>query len=308
MTHPHTNASAHLAKVERRKGTVWYLRGRIGGKTVQKRLGNYWPSKRGPAPPGYLTANQAEQARIAWLADAARGTVAAHGRSGANFADGVAEWIRYARDDRRVRVSTLSDYRLVAERDLLRHFNGSAPIEAITPKAVEAYKAKLLAAGQSPRTVNKKLQNLGAVFKRAQRVWPGVPNPVAEVERIRERHSGDFQVLRDSDLCFVGNHGGHLDGSALRRRFKVALAKAGLPELRLHDLRHTCATMLVRAFSLPTVMQYLGHADIQTTQRYLHHVPQHDAADKLAALVDAAVATPQLQAATQTPEEVAAAA
>ena len=32
-----------------------------------------------------------------------------------------------------------------------------------------------------------------------------------------------------------------------------------------------------------------GHVDIATTQRYVHHVPQHDAADRLSAVVAAAV-------------------
>jgi integrase len=41
------------------------------------------------------------------------------------------------------------------------------------------------------------------------------------------------------DLVFVGEAGGYLDGSALRRRYDRALARAGLRPLRFHDLRHT---------------------------------------------------------------------
>ena len=48
-------------------------------------------------------------------------------------------------------------------------------------------------------------------------------------------------------------------------------AKAGLPWLRFHDLRHTYASMLVNAGrSLYEVQQVLGHADGRVTQRYAH--------------------------------------
>src|SRR5215211_4536390 len=55
--------------------------------------------------------------------------------------------------------------------------------------------------------------------------------------------------------------------------------------MRLHDLRHTFGTLAVQAFPLSDVNAYMGHAQIETTMSYVHHVPHHDAADKLTALV-----------------------
>ena len=96
------------------------------------------------------------------------------------------------------------------------------------------------------------------------------------------------------DLVFAGIAGGHLDGSALRKRFYVALERAGLGVMRtkpepitFHDLRHTFGTLAVQAFPLSDVKAYMGHADIQTTMIYVHHVPRHDAAAKLSAIVGA---------------------
>jgi hypothetical protein len=57
--------------------------------------------------------------------------------------------------------------------------------------------------------------------------------------------------------------------------------------MRFHDLRHTFGTLAVQAFSLTDVKAFMGHADIQTTMIYAHHVPQHDAADKLTRLLGA---------------------
>ena len=46
----------------------------------------------------------------------------------------------------------------------------------------------------------------------------------------------------------------------------------------------------MQAFALSDVKAFMGHADISTTMIYVHHVPRHDAADKLGALVAAASA------------------
>ena len=55
--------------------------------------------------------------------------------------------------------------------------------------------------------------------------------------------------------------------------------------MRFHDLRHTFGTLAVQAFSLTDVKAFMGHADIQTTMIYAHHVPQHDAAERLTELL-----------------------
>ena len=51
----------------------------------------------------------------------------------------------------------------------------------------------------------------------------------------------------------------------------AARKRAGLPNLRVHDLRHSFASFLVNAGrSLYEVQELLGHADIRTTSRYAH--------------------------------------
>jgi integrase len=89
------------------------------------------------------------------------------------------------------------------------------------------------------------------------------------------------------DLVFVSDSGGVVDDFGLRRRYYAALERAGLKRLRFHDLRHTFGTIAVQAFPLSDVRAFMGHADIQTTMIYVHHVPQHDAADRLGRVVQA---------------------
>lgn len=105
----------------------------------------------------------------------------------------------------------------------------------------------------------------------------------------------------DLDLVFVDDIGGHIDDWRLRRRFHAALDQAKLKRLRLHDLRHTFGTIAVQAFPLSDVKAFMGHADIDTTMIYVHHVPQLDAADRLSRLVAKSV-MPEIVIAPRTTE------
>jgi integrase len=69
---------------------------------------------------------------------------------------------------------------------------------------------------------------------------------------------------------FAGTIGGHLDASALRRRYAAAVKDAELRPLPFHSLRHYFGSMAVNRASLVQVQSWMGHAHIQTTARYLH--------------------------------------
>ena len=59
----------------------------------------------------------------------------------------------------------------------------------------------------------------------------------------------------------------------LGRHFNPLLRRAGLPTIWLHDLRHTCATILLMAGKYPKyVQEFLGHANISITVDTYSHV------------------------------------
>jgi integrase len=79
------------------------------------------------------------------------------------------------------------------------------------------------------------------------------------------------------DLAFPNTIGGVMVPDDLAKRsFKRYLAKAGLPPIRFHDLRHTAATLLLsRGINPKVVCEMLGHADISITLRVYAHVTPH---------------------------------
>ena len=87
----------------------------------------------------------------------------------------------------------------------------------------------------------------------------------------------------DDDLVFVGTAGTFLDGRALRRRYLTAIKRAGLRPLRFHDLRHTFGTRMIAKADTRRVQEWMGHADVQTTMKYLHYVPREEDAALVAA-------------------------
>lgn len=86
----------------------------------------------------------------------------------------------------------------------------------------------------------------------------------------------------DDDLVFASDTGSYLADSALRVRHKAALRRASLRDLRFHDLRHTFGTRMISKADVRRVQEWMGHADIQTTMKYLHYAPRAEDAQLVA--------------------------
>jgi integrase len=104
------------------------------------------------------------------------------------------------------------------------------------------------------------------------------------------------KLTGDDDLVFPGDWGGYMDGSALRRRYDAALKRAGLRKLRFHDLRHTFGTRMIGKADIRRVQEWMGHADIQTTMKYLHYAPRAEDARLVAEAFE--LGSPSLSAPT----------
>ncbi len=105
---------------------------------------------------------------------------------------------------------------------------------------------------------------------------PDVAEALAGLAR-RERFTGE------DELVFPGVTGGYLDGDALSKRYGRTLQRAALRPLRFHDLRHTFGTRMIAKADVRRVQEWMGHADIQTTMKYLHYAPRAEDASLVAA-------------------------
>ena len=110
------------------------------------------------------------------------------------------------------------------------------------------------------------------------RTVPMVPAVATTLARLTQRDHFTSQ----EDPVFAGSGGGHLDASALRRRYTAAVKRAGLRPLPFHSLRHYFGSMAVNRATLVQVQSWMGHSHIQTTARYLHAKSQADDAALLA--------------------------
>ena len=91
---------------------------------------------------------------------------------------------------------------------------------------------------------------------------------------------------KDSPWVFPGNdRHGRFVADALDHLWQTVRARAGLDDVRLHDLRHSFASRpLALGETLPVIGKLLGHNDIETTARYAHLARDsiHEAAERIA--------------------------
>ncbi|HET59319.1 MAG TPA: site-specific integrase [Chloroflexi bacterium] len=89
----------------------------------------------------------------------------------------------------------------------------------------------------------------------------------------------------DHDLVFPNTLGKPSERGNFYRAFKEMLKAANLPDIRVHDLRHTCATLMLQEGTHPKIVQSrLGHSQISLTMdTYSHVMPdmQNEIATKL---------------------------
>ena len=88
----------------------------------------------------------------------------------------------------------------------------------------------------------------------------------------RRRQTGEWD---ETGLVFTNSHGGPVEAGEINRALTEALKTAGLPHIRVHDLRHTAASILLEAGVHPKVVQeLLGHSTIRLTlDTYSHLTP-----------------------------------
>jgi integrase len=119
------------------------------------------------------------------------------------------------------------------------------------------------------------------------------PGTVAVLRRHRQTQLAERLIMgagfTDHSLVFCRPDGGPLHPERFSRTFAVEAARAGLPAIRCHDLRHTWATLALSAGEHPKIVQErLGHANVSITLDVYSHVTEGlhgDAASRVAGII-----------------------
>lgn len=130
--------------------------------------------------------------------------------------------------------------------------------------------------------------------KRSRRTIPLPESCVSALKRYRAAQAGERLTAGEawvySGLVVTTGHGTGIEPWNMNRAFTALCERAGVRTIRFHDMRHTCASLLL-AQHVPArvVMEILGHSQISVTMDiYAHVMP---AAERQAAdLVDTALA------------------
>jgi integrase len=142
---------------------------------------------------------------------------------------------------------------------------------------------------QTLQRAGGRLQLVPPKSERSRRSVPLASMAVVALRDHRLKMAREFltrgQRLSDDDLVFLTAKGTPVEPRNLNRSFVALLRAAKLRHIRLHDLRHTCATLLL-AQGIPArvVMETLGHSAIAVTMNtYSHVMPSllRDAADRM---------------------------
>jgi integrase len=119
---------------------------------------------------------------------------------------------------------------------------------------------------------------------RGRRVLALDPGTVAVLKKWK-----GWQTFIPSELVFPGPDGGFLGPQVATSRFAKLARDSALPRIRLHDLRHTHATLALQAGVHPKIVsERLGHASISFTLDIYSHALSHmqtEAAQQIASLV-----------------------
>lgn len=111
--------------------------------------------------------------------------------------------------------------------------------------------------------------------KASKATLPVSPEIIAAVRRHQLKYG-----LSNDDFLFTTSKGTHYTQGQVRRAFRVSIRRAGadIPKIRIHDLRHTCATLLLdKGKDLKDIQHQLRHKNYTITANTYAHVTKRKA-------------------------------
>jgi integrase len=137
--------------------------------------------------------------------------------------------------------------------------------------------ARLMRVRFTLQRINKKLELAELKTKNSRRDLPLIETIIAGLRMHRSRQLQEKMLAgsrwQETGFVFTTTIGTPLDARNVVRKYHALLKKAGLSLHRFHDLRHSCASLLLaKGVPLKTVSDILGHSQLSITADFYAHV------------------------------------
>ncbi|WP_159649137.1 site-specific integrase [Erysipelothrix aquatica] len=156
--------------------------------------------------------------------------------------------------------------------------------------------------GETRALLKSDISNETVSFNKSIRSYREGFNPLKNTSSKRTIRLDDSTInmikpllLTDGDFLFGGPE--PIGMSTIQRAFENGIRASGVPKIKIHDLRHSHATLLInRGANIVAVSKRLGHSDVQTTLRTYTHLLQEsdDALMKILENVKTPTKTPTI--------------
>ncbi len=128
---------------------------------------------------------------------------------------------------------------------------------------------------QNTRTKVSKTIEKGPKSDTSIRTFPLSAKILEHLQKLKEKQKEDEEfygnTYRINDYVVKAQNGKPISTACLNENFSKFLKENGFEHIRLHDLRHSIATIMVKHnISLDDIQSFLGHANLSTTLIYLH--------------------------------------
>lgn len=167
------------------------------------------------------------------------------------FLDYLNEWVQVHKAS--IQPATFISYNRMITGRITQYFEPlGLKLCEVTPQVLDEFQEKILLEGYTTNTVIHYHAIFGKAFKDAVRKDYLETNPMLKVDRPKKNS------FRPN---FVPEH------------FEWRLRQYGLPHIRFHDLRHSCASLMVmNGVSMKQVQEWLGHSTFSTTADIYAHL------------------------------------
>jgi integrase len=138
---------------------------------------------------------------------------------------------------------------------------------------------RLRISGAMQRQKGKGMVRLDNAKTEASETWLPLPDvliPILRAQLAMLDQERTYKGWKENGLLFPSSVGTPIGDRNLIRHYKAMLERGTLPNIRFHDLRHSCATLLITLGVHPRIiMEILRHTQISTTMNlYGHAIPE----------------------------------